>query len=137
MREKVLELIALLQSNSNTKNITALVLVLSAHILCPIIARIIIKFFHLILGVKRPVAKSAFYGPLKFYIIVCSFGLAIKFLNLSVGITNLYLKIFKILTILTIARALGNSMDPDSTFFTKLENTTSFNRKPCIKYIFR
>lgn len=128
MREKVLELIDLLQSNSNSKNITALVIVLSAHILCPIIAGIIIKFFHLILGVKKKASKSAFYGPLKFYIIVCSFGLAIKFLSLSVGITNLYLRILKILTILTIAKALGNSMEPDSTFFTKLEDTTSFNR---------
>ena len=118
-----------LQENSNVKNISALLLVLCAQLLSPIIARIIIKIFHIIFSVKRKTTESAFYGPLKFFIVVLSFGAAIQFLQLTLGLTNLYWKAFKILLILTIAKALGNCMRPDSTFFTKLENNTKFNRK--------
>ena len=137
MQSQFYEIVARLQENSNIKNITALALVLCAQLLSPIIAIIIIKFFHLILGIKRKTTESAFYGPIKFYIVLLSFGAAIQFLNLTLGIINLYWKIFKILTILTIAKALGNSMAPDSSFFAKLENNTKFNRKSCIKFIFR
>ena len=64
---------------------------------------------------------------MKFVITLIGFGLAIHFLKMPVGVVNLYYKIFKTLLILAIAKALSNSLKPDSTFFTKLEANTNFN----------
>ena len=106
---------------------TALAIILGCRVASPIVARIIIFVFHKILKVKRKVTESGFYGPLKFFFTVIGFGLAIYYLELPAGVINLYDKIFKILLILTIAKAFSNCLEPDSTFFNKLESTSRFN----------
>lgn len=116
----------LIEQSSGTRNVSALLLVVCAYILSPIIAKIIIKIFHVIFGIHRRTSESAFYGPLKFYTILCSFALSIKFLNLTLGMIFLFWKLFRILTIMTIAKALGNCMAPDSTFFKKMEKSPNF-----------
>lgn len=104
----------------------ALAIVLGIKLISPIIARIIIVIFHKLFKVKRKASESGFYGPLKFEIALIGFGIAIHFLDLTEGIVNLYYKIFKILTIMAVAKALANCVLPDSTLFTRLEkNSTS------------
>lgn len=126
MGSKYEQLKTFIEQSNETRYGSALLLVLCAYILSPIIARVIITIFHLIFGIKRKSNESAFYGPLKFYIVLCSFGTAISYLNLTTGMVNLFWKMFKILTILTVAKAFGNCMAADSTFFEKLEKNTSF-----------
>lgn len=115
-----------IEQNNQTRYFSVLGLVLFAYIFSPIIAKIIIKINHIIFNIDRKTNDSAFYGPLKFYIILCSFAFSIKFLHLTTGMVNLFWKLFKILTIMTIAKALGNAMAPESTFFDKLEKNTKF-----------
>ena len=106
---------------------TALAIILGCRVASPIVARIVIFVFHKIFKVKRKATESGFYGPLKFFFTVIGFGLAIYYLELPTGVINLYNKIFKILLILTIAKAFSNCLEPDSTFFNKLESTSRFN----------
>ena len=106
---------------------TALAIILGSRVVSPIVARIIIYIFHKILKVRKKVTESGFYEPLKFFFTVIGFGIAIYYLKLPEGVINLYNRIFKILLILTIAKAFSNCLEPDSTFFNKLESTPKFN----------
>lgn len=121
------EILSKIDVNSTIKYSTALAIILGMKLFSPIISRIIILVFHKLLKVETKVTESGFYGPLKFLITVIGFGLAILYLQLPEGIVNLYYRIFKILLILIIAKALTNCLTPDSTFFTKLETSTKFN----------
>lgn len=120
------EIIKILDIDSILTYSIALAIVLGMKLFSPIIAKIIIYIFHKTFKIKTKVAKSGFYGPLKFIITVAGFGISIYFLKLPAGIINLYKKIFKILAIMATAKALGNSLGADSTFFTTLENKTNF-----------
>ncbi len=121
------EMLNMLNVNSVIKYSTALVIILSVRLLCPIISQIIIFIFHKLFKIETKSVDSGFYGPLKFMFTVIGFGLAIYYLKLPEGIINLYDKVFKILLVLSIARALANCLTPDSTFFSKLEASTRFN----------
>ena len=105
----------------------ALAIILGSRLVSPIISRIVIYIFHKLFKIETRTVESGFYGPMKFVITLIGFGLAIHFLKMPVGVVNLYYKIFKTLLILAIAKALSNSLKPDSTFFTKLEANTNFN----------
>lgn len=106
----------------------ALAIILGVRLLSPIVTRIIIFIFHKILKIKKKTTESAFYYPLIFIFTVMGFGYVIlHYLELPEGIISLYYKIFKILLIITIADALTNCLEPDSTFFNKLEKNTKFN----------
>jgi len=120
------EVLSSLNVNSVITYCTALSIILGTKLLSPIIAHIIIYIFHKIFKVKNKESDSGFYEPLKFVITAFGFGIAIYYLKLPKGVINLYNEIFKILVILAIAKALGNCLKPDSTFFTKLEATTKF-----------
>ena len=113
--------------NNVLKYSTALAIILGGRIISPVIAHIVILIFHKLFKVDTKVTESGFYGPFKFIITVAGFGIAIYFLDLPKGVINLYNKVFKILLILTIAKAITNCLEPDSTFFTKLESATRFN----------
>ena len=76
MSSTIEQLKNLIEQSSESRQISALLLVLISYILCPIIARLIIKLFHIIFSVDRKTSESAFYGPLKFYIVLCCFGTA-------------------------------------------------------------
>lgn len=106
----------------------ALAIVLGIKLISPIIARIIIIVFHKLFKIEKKASESGFYGPLKFEIALIGFGIAIHFLNLTEGIVNLYNKIFKILTIMSIAKALANSVSPESTLFNKIDKSNESNR---------
>ena len=121
------EFFKMLDVNSVLMYTTALAIVLGMKLFSPIIARAIIYIFHKLLKVETRTVESGFYGPLKFLFTVIGFGIAIHFLKLPVGVVNLYNKIFKIILIIVIAKALANCLTPNSTFFTKLESTTKFN----------
>lgn len=120
------EILKILDVNSILTYSTALAIVLGMKLLSPIIARLIILIFHKTFKIKTKVTESGFYGPLKFIIAVIGFGIAIYFLRLPIGVINLYKKILKILVIMATAKALGNSLNPKATFFTKLETKTNF-----------
>lgn len=118
-------------SSLNIDNIiiylAALAIILGTKLLSPIIAQIVIYIFHKIFKIKTKTTESGFYEPLKFIITTLGFGIAIYYLNLPKGVIKLYLKIFKILAVLALAKALGDCLQPDSTFFTKLESSTKFH----------
>ena len=120
------QILSSLNINSVITYITALAIILGCKLLSPIIAHILIYIFHKILKVDNKISKSGFYEPLKFILTVFGFGLAIYYLKLPRGVINLYNEIFKILVILAIAKSLGNCLQPDSTFFSKLETSTKF-----------
>lgn len=121
------EIIASMDVNNVLEYSTALAIILGGKIISPVIAHIVILIFHKLFKVDTKVTESGFYGPFKFIITVAGFGIAIYFLDLPKGVINLYNKIFKVLLILTVARAIANCLEPDSTFFTKLESATRFN----------
>lgn len=121
------EILKILDINSVLMYSTALAIVLGMKLFSPIIARIIILIFHKAFKIKTKVTESGFYGPLKFIIAVIGFGISIYFLKLPIGVINLYKKIFKILAVIATAKALGNSLGANSTFFNKLESKTNFN----------
>lgn len=121
------EILNKLDVNSVLKYSTALAIVLGIKLISPIIARIIIGIFHKLFKIEKKSYESGFYGPLKFEIALIGFGIAIDFLKLTEGITNLYYKIFKILTIMAISKAISNCLSTDSTFFEKLGKATKFN----------
>lgn len=107
---------------------TALAIIMGVRLASPIVAYVIIYIFHKILKIKKKPSESGFYYPLIFIFTVMGFGFVIlHYLELPEGILSLYRKIFRILLILTIADALTNCLEPDSTFFKKLENNTKFN----------
>lgn len=121
------EIIASMDVNTVLKYSTALAIILGGKIISPMIANIVIIIFHKLFKIETKVVDSSFYGPIKFIITVIGFGIAIYFLELPKGVINLYHKVFKILLILTVVRAITNCLEPDSTFFNKLESTTRFN----------
>lgn len=121
------EIIASMDVNTVLKYSTALAIILGGKIISPMIANIVIIIFHKLFKIETKVVDSSFYGPIKFIITVIGFGIAIYFLELPKGVINLYHKVFKILFILTVVRAITNCLEPDSTFFNKLEATTRFN----------
>lgn len=120
-------IISSLDVNTVLRYSTALAIILGIRLASPLIAQIIIYIFHRLFKIETKSSESGFYGPLKFLFTLIGFGLAIKFLKMPAGVENLYNKIFKILLILAIAKALTNCLEPDSTFFTKLESATRFN----------
>lgn len=121
------ELFASLDMNTVLYYSIALAIILGARVFSPIIVRVIIYIFHKIFKVKKKVIESGFYEPLKFIITVIGFGIAIYYLKLPESVIDIYNRIFKILLILTIAKAISNCLKPDSTFFIKLESTSRFN----------
>lgn len=121
------EILNMLDINSIIKYSTALAIILGTKLFSPIISRIIIYIFHKLLKIETKPHESGFYNPLKFLITVIGFGLAIIYLQLPEGIVNLYYRILKFLFVIALAKALANSLSPDSTFFTKLESSTKFN----------
>lgn len=116
-----------LNVNSTITYATALAIILGARLISPIIAHIIIYIFHKLFKVDNKIVNSGFYEPIKFIITVLGFGIAIYYLQLPKGVINLYNKVFRSLLVLAIAKALANCLNPDSTFFTKLESSTKFN----------
>lgn len=120
------EIIKMLNIDSVLTYSIALAIVLGTKLFSPIIARIVIYIIHKAFKTKTKVSQSGLYGPLKFVITVMGFGIAIYFLKLPAGIVNLYKKIFKILAIMATAKALGNSLNPNSSFYTTLETKTNF-----------
>lgn len=120
-------IISSLDVNTVLRYSTALAIILGIRLASPLIAQIIIYIFHKLFKIETKSYESGFYGPLKFLFTLIGFGLAIKFLKMPAGVENLYNKIFKILLILAIAKALTNCLEPDSIFFTKLESATRFN----------
>jgi len=116
-----------LDVNSVLNYSIALAIVLGVKLISPIIARIIIGIFHKLFKIEKKSHESGFYGPLKFEIALIGFGIAIHFLELAEGIVNLYYKIFRILTIIAISKAIANCLSTDSTFFSKLGKATKFN----------
>ena len=116
-----------LDVNSVLNYSIALAIVLGLKLISPISARIIIGIFHKLFKIEKKSHESGFYGPLKFEIALIGFGIAIHFLELAEGIVNLYYKIFRILTIIAISKAIANCLSTDSTFFSKLGKATKFN----------
>lgn len=116
-----------LNVNSTITYATALAIILGARLISPIITHIIIYIFHKLFKVDNKIVNSGFYEPIKFIITVLGFGIAIYYLQLPKGVINLYNKVFRSLLVLAIAKALANCLNPDSTFFTKLESSTKFN----------
>ena len=106
------EIIASMDVNNVLEYSTALAIILGGKIISPVIAHIVILIFHKLFKVDTKVTESGFYGPLKFIITVAGFGIAIYFLDLPKGVINLYNKVFKILLILTVARAIANCLEP-------------------------
>lgn len=121
------EILDKLDINSVLKYSIALAIVLGVKLISPILTKVIITIFHKLFKIEEKASTSGFYSPLKFVITLIGFGIAIYFLELTDGIVNLYNKIFKILIIMAIAKALTNCLSPESTFFTKLEKNTKFN----------
>ncbi len=116
-----------LNVNSTITYATALAIILGARLISPIIAHIIIYIFHKLFKVDNKIVNSGFYEPIKFIFTVLGFGVAIYYLQLPKGVINLYNKVFTSLLVLATAKALSNCLNPDSTFFTKLESSTKFN----------
>ena len=123
--------------NMTLKYSTALAIILGSRLVCPILAHLIIYIFHKLFKVKNKTIDSAFYEPLKFLFTIIGFGIAIRYLQLPEGVIKLYYKIFKLLLILTIAKALSNCFKVDSTFFKKLEKTTKFNGNEALNSFIR
>lgn len=100
----------------------ALAIVIGTRVISPIISRAIIYIFHKLLKVKRKVTESGFYEPLKTMITVIGIGIAIYYLQLPNTVIDIYNRCFKILLILSIAKAFANCLKPNSTLFDKLES---------------
>ncbi len=120
------EILKMFDINNILRYSTALAIVLGMKLFSPIIARIIILIFHKTFKINTKVIESGFYGPVKFITTIIGIGIAINFLNLPVEIISFYYKILRILVIMAIAKAFGNSLNPQATFFTKLETKTNF-----------
>ena len=98
----------------------------------------IIKLFKMKVKKGREIKESAFYRPLKVFISVLGFYIAICFLktplNLSTTIMDIVNKIFAIISIIIFARGLAQSFVPGSYLVYKMvkaterqEVDTSFN----------
>ena len=98
----------------------------------------IIKLFKMKVKKGREIKESAFYRPLKIFISILGFYVAIYFLkkplNLSASIMQIVNKVFSIISIVIFARGLAQSFVPGSYLVYKMvkatekeEVDTSFN----------
>ena len=98
----------------------------------------IIKLFKMTVKRGREIKESAFYRPLKIFISILGFYVAIYFLkkplNLSASIMQIVNKVFSIISIVIFARGLAQSFVPGSYLVYKMvkatekeEVDTSFN----------
>ena len=98
----------------------------------------IIKLFKMKVKRGREIKESAFYRPLKIFISILGFYVAIYFLkkplNLSASIMQIVNKVFSIISIIIFARGLAQSFVPGSYLVYKMvkatekeEVDTSFN----------
>ena len=79
----------------------------------------IIKLFN-IKNKEKNLKKSAFYKPLKIFLIIISFYISFVILELPVSLMNIISKIVRILIIMLIAKGIANILSPKSIIFDKI-----------------
>lgn len=121
------EIINKIMSNKPMIIGTAIIIVIIFRILASIIAYIIIKMFNI--KKKLDIRKNPYYRPLKTFIIVLGIYLAILFVQkpLDIGeqIMLIVTKIFKIVTVIIISKALINSLSSPNSFIIKWQKKMS------------
>ncbi len=132
MEEKMNQLIILVEKLKALQLIDILIaiaIILIFRIFSGTISYIIIRMFKIKEKKAKKIKESAFYSPLKIFIILLGFYLAIVFLkeplNLSVEVMKVAYQAFVIISTISFAKGLAASFTPKSSLYKKLKEKTS------------
>ena len=90
-------------------------------------AYIIIKMFKFKVKDRKKIKQNGFYKPLKIFFVVLGIYIGFMVLQLPQDIFNVITKIFRICTILLIAKGFANLFDSSSESFAKFREKIHFN----------
>lgn len=109
----------------------AVAIILFFRIFSAGISYIIIRMFKIKVKSVKEIKQSAFYNPLRRFLIILGFYIAVIFLktplNISQEVMNVATKLFQILVVIAVANAFANSFTPKSSLIRKFREKTSKN----------
>lgn len=127
MEEMINNIINNVTNNKLLSLVTAIGIIIVFRIFASIIAYIIIKMCNL--RKKLDIRKSAFYRPLKSFIIVLGVYLAVLFIRWTFGIDEkimvIVTKIFKIIIVLLVSKGIIDSLTSQNSIIVKLQEKMS------------
>ena len=113
----------------NTKLIINIAIALGIILLSKMIsgsfAYILIKMFNLKKD-KNKIKNNAFYKPIKTFVIILGLYLATLLFNIPANIKVIFIKAFKICTIVLISKGFANLFNTDTESFNKLKEKLNF-----------
>ena len=111
--------------------IIAVLIILFFRIFSSTLSYIIIRMFKFKTRNSKRIKESAFYRPLRIFFVILGFYIAVLFLeqplNLSEKTMNIVTKIFEIISVISFAKGLAESLTVQSPFVKKIKQRLDKN----------
>lgn len=116
--------------------IIAIAIIIVSSIIGTIIAYAAIKIFKLNKKNQERIKENPWYYGIKTIIICSGIYLAILITDFPENVTNIVMKVFKIILILAVARIIVRFLTPKSKIFKKMKENEKINKnEPLVNFI--